>query len=452
MDYQHLTHALADAFNALADEVQLLGDRKTVLEHKLRFAHEQFQYLADKYSPSTPEIAETLAKLQLPPHTSVDDTSPVPLPQRSSPQSQHQLALVIRDGRRAASHLVSLTGSSKATGSSRPSLSQTSPGDTSTSTTALEQDFTVEGRKGNLQCPFTMADDEVSVPDAPLADNVHCAAMEADSAAQSAPKCPIRLMDKHSAAEIANYFEAHKHELPRSHEVCLRRYQKNEEQIRKLDSKYGNIVSMIESLGHLHQSMLPEEEVTLDRQRDIDRASNERVENWAQAVSATGKSDGADKLPMDEAERQTRFERSLKEVRVGESPSRPWGISVPVYETSGPDEHQPSSPPPAPVHMHSAVRSGGKCPVDHNKLASSSKSEEKKPSPMPSQFERTPRTPIRGTFPHSPPLLFQSASANRETPKVGASAPPQMTFTGPVFIGYPMEQAVQFLNQHRGDA
>jgi hypothetical protein len=41
MEYLHLAHTLADAFNALADEVQTLTDRKTVLEHKLRFAHEQ---------------------------------------------------------------------------------------------------------------------------------------------------------------------------------------------------------------------------------------------------------------------------------------------------------------------------------------------------------------------------------------------------------------------------
>lgn len=36
-----LAHTLADAFNTLADEVQTLADRRTVLEHKLRFAHEQ---------------------------------------------------------------------------------------------------------------------------------------------------------------------------------------------------------------------------------------------------------------------------------------------------------------------------------------------------------------------------------------------------------------------------
>ena len=41
MSYHELTNSLGDAFNVLADEVQGLNDRRTVLEHKLRFAHEQ---------------------------------------------------------------------------------------------------------------------------------------------------------------------------------------------------------------------------------------------------------------------------------------------------------------------------------------------------------------------------------------------------------------------------
>jgi hypothetical protein len=40
-DYEGLTQILTDNFNILADEVQLLSDRKTILEHKLRYAHEQ---------------------------------------------------------------------------------------------------------------------------------------------------------------------------------------------------------------------------------------------------------------------------------------------------------------------------------------------------------------------------------------------------------------------------
>ena len=40
-NFDDLMKTLIDNFNVLADEVQLLSDRKTILEHKLRFAHEQ---------------------------------------------------------------------------------------------------------------------------------------------------------------------------------------------------------------------------------------------------------------------------------------------------------------------------------------------------------------------------------------------------------------------------
>lgn len=57
MAYLHLAHSLADAFTALADEVQVLTDRKTVLEHKLRFAHEQVSHvLLAKYLASCPPV------------------------------------------------------------------------------------------------------------------------------------------------------------------------------------------------------------------------------------------------------------------------------------------------------------------------------------------------------------------------------------------------------------
>lgn len=41
IDYEELIKSLTDNFGILADEVQLLSDRKQILEHKLRFAHEQ---------------------------------------------------------------------------------------------------------------------------------------------------------------------------------------------------------------------------------------------------------------------------------------------------------------------------------------------------------------------------------------------------------------------------
>ncbi|KHN96295.1 uncharacterized protein MAM_05881 [Metarhizium album ARSEF 1941] len=484
MDQLHLTHSLADAFNALADEVQILADRKTVLEHKLRFAHEQFQYLADRYAAGTPEIAETLAKLQLPPHTSVDDTSPVPLPQRrSTPQPLHQIAVIIRDGRRMASKLVSLSSSSKTTGSSRGTLSHTSEDETSMST-ALEQDFTVEGKKGNLQCPFSKrvssasgtndGESRLSVAHTPhtSADPI-CAAMLEEATSQPAPngatssKCPIRFMDKHSPEEIARYVETHKHELPRSHEVCLRRYQRNETQIKKLDSKYGSIVSMIEGLSQLHQPMLPESEEQLQPQGAGDGDSNVRVETWAQAVSGTAESDANEKLPPPDEDRQSHFDRPLKEVRVGESPSRPWGISVPVYELSCHEDKHPLSPPPAPVrmsttvhgHVPAAANGAGKCPFDHAKFSTGfagpppSTPKPEKNSVEPGQglglgdtpFTNLKEVPPTTAEPPPQPAFINPASAHAE-----GGGGPQMVFTGPVFIGYPMEQAIEFMTRYRG--
>ncbi|KAL7943482.1 hypothetical protein V8C42DRAFT_329188 [Trichoderma barbatum] len=477
----HLTQTVADAFNALADEVQVLTDRKTILEHKLRFAHEQFQYLADKYAPATPEIEETLAKLQLPAHTSVDDTLPVPLPKQSSLQSQHQIALIIRDGRRAAHKLVASLGeASKTTASSRDTLSQTSHVETSMST-ALEQDFTVEGKKGNLQCPFAKdaaasADQDRKPETGPdfapnHSEDPLCVAMYEEETSQhdavngtQASKCPIRFLDKHSPEEIAHYVETHKHELPRSHEVCVRRYQRNEEQIRKLDAKYGNVVSMIEDLSHLHKPMLPDEEHAR-RPSDATRTSAGRVESWAHAVSSTDPEVAAEPPADIDDERQSHFDRPLKEVRVGESPSRPWGISVPIYEQSGNGAGHPMSPPPAPVRMPSPVQStqtpakpAGKCPFGHTAKPpafaglniSTSPDPQTQNAPAPKIQDSAPFTPTKAPHQHLPvhehhSSIQQPTFINPDITK--APNGPQMIFTGPVFIGYPMEQAIQFMNQ-----
>ncbi|KAL6895523.1 hypothetical protein HDV57DRAFT_479687 [Trichoderma longibrachiatum] len=487
----HLTQTVADAFNALADEVQVLSDRKTILEHKLRFAHEQFQYLADKYAPAAPEIAETLAKLQLPAHTSVDDTLPVPLPKQSSLQSPHQIALLIRDGRRAANKLVASLGeASKTTASSRDTLSQTSHVETSLST-AMEQDFTLEGKKGNLQCPFAKdaaahADREQKPETGPDSTPKHhhedpiCAALYEEETSQQgavngtqASKCPIRFLDKHSPEEIAHYVETHKHELPRSHEVCVRRYQRNEEQIRKLDAKYGNIVSMIEDLSQLHKPMLPDEEHAR-RPSDATRTSADRVESWAHAISSSTDPEAPAEPPVDmDEERQSHFDRPLKEVRVGESPSRPWGISVPVYQQSGNGADHPMSPPPAPVRMPSPVQStqtppkpAGKCPFGHTAKPpafaglniSASPNDQTQNAPAANAHDSAPFTPTKPPHERRPtherhPTHDHHASIPQPTfinPDISkAPGGPQMVFTGPVFIGYPMDQAIQFMNQYQ---
>lgn len=423
----------------------------------------------------------------MPPQPSANEPSSVPLPSRFNQASQHQLALLIRDGRRAAARLVSSGEASKTTESLEDSLSPNSDDETSMST-ALEKDFTVEGKKGNLQCPFSSSQrDGVAGPDqhgtlqpAPHhSDDPICAAMDQDSLSPSqvaqGSKCPIRYMNKHSPEEIAHYVETHKHELPRSHEVCLRRYQRSEEQMKKLDHKYGDIVSMIEDLSQLHKPMLPEDQVQggEDQYEDgAERHSNERVENWARGVPSDPQ--GQDDQSQPTADRESRFDRPLKEIRVGESPSRPWGISVPMYaETSGPEAGRPPSPPPAPVRMlsnkqnqHAPVPGVSKCPIDHSKLASARAAD---PATKTDREARVPSGPLAPEVPKSSKSSEQAffvanpqpPTAQSKVPKHAfvrldaAKAPggvPQMVFTGPVFIGYPMDQAIQFLSQHNGNA
>ncbi|KAH8890972.1 hypothetical protein GQ53DRAFT_794563 [Thozetella sp. PMI_491] len=483
---------LAESFNTLADEVQSLIDRKTILEHKLRYAHEQYQYLADKYAPGVPEVSEILAKLQLPPDLHVTPASnlAVPLPKRGATgDTRHQIALLIREGRKASQQLASaMADASKGSGSSKKT-SSLPPGvnpDTLTSlSTVLELDFTVEGKKGALACPFSQPkeereqpeDGDQSVDHADLTGTTAdptphqskdpiCAAMLNEAVPAAAAKCPIRYLDKHSPEEIARYVETHKHEIPRSHEVCVSRYQKNEAQIRKLDAKYGNLVSMIKDLSQLHQPMLP---IPADEaQEEVDKSSNRRVETWAQTVTNSDPEEPVE--APEEDDRQSHFDRPLRDVRVGESPSRPWGISVPLYHSADPqDTERPASPPPAPVQMPSPLQSpspppkatGGKCPFDHTKLgAFMSPSpfrhiEERSPATLGLDAEEErPATPVKHRLPPptDPRPTFINTPELPVAPKAGkeggsSGAPVTINFNGPVFIGYPMDQALQFLQQ-----
>ena len=116
---------------------------------------------------------------------------------------------------------------------------------------------------------------------------------------------------------------------------------------------------MIQGLGVKHKPLLPSDD-------------HERVEHWTETL-----------LP----ERDGHFERPLKEVRVGESPSRPWGISLPLDHPTG------------------------ELPAQHGPAGATEHSEGPKETSTPS-------------------LQL-----------------PRMTFTGPVFIGYSQEQAAFILRR-----
>ena len=162
--------------------------------------------------------------------------------------------------------------------------------------------------------------------------------LKAISVAGSIPAaCPIRFLKQHSPEEVAAYFEEHKHELPRSHEICVKRFGTDEESIRTLDAKYGSLVNMIQGLGKKHEPMLPQEpHPELIAETEQDQVSKKKIRNWAADVDDPNEADAVQDSELkveDEQEdsRESRFDRPLRDVRLGESPSRPWGVHVPPH-------------------------------------------------------------------------------------------------------------------------
>ena len=304
----------------------------------------------------------------------------------------------------------------------------------------LEQDFTTLGVQGNLQCPFArMAENGLrplltnGLTD-PIAAEFHTDQVSVHSkppSAQAPGKCPIRFLDQHSPEEVAKYFENHKHEIPRSHEVCVKRYQRNEQSIRQLDAKYGSLVNMIQGLGVKHKQYLPGDEENPELCKE--QGSVEAVENWADGVSHKSLEPVPEQLHLenntveDEEERKPHFERSLREIRVGESPSRPWGISVPAAQ-------EPSK---------SAMLSDrGSEPVD---LARSEIT-----IPKSAQEQPARRCPVDHGLHKTVPTNHVGVQKSRDASDVKApgketSSQPHIVFNGPVFFGYSAEQAAALL-------
>ena len=223
----------------------------------------------------------------------------------------------------------------------------------------------------------------------------------------SISKCPIRMLDERSPEEIARFFENHKHDIPRSHEICVRRYQSDSQTIRQMDAKYGNLANMIKDLGVKHQPLLPSKANDEEENAAADARPMQKVENWAHNVNAI---DGAAHMPNNTTTHLSEsddmegdhFDRPLKEVRVGESPSRPWGISVPVaIPHLSLNENSSTPTPPTPKGTQSKtqdVHVGDRASMDVGDGRDGSKDER-----------------------------------------------PRMLFTGPVFIGYAPEQAAALI-------
>lgn len=261
--------------------------------------------------------------------------------------------------------------------------------------------------------------------------------------------------------------------------VKMVRGRKDEAQIRELDSKYGNLVSMIQGLGHKHQPMLPPEPEDDEEEPGLEPEDAAKVRQWASSVSpapadalSTAAQGGDAHAGDDEAdgegedERQPHFARPLREIRVGESPSRPWGISVParylekVADNASETSSQPAritsshyqAPPqsqsvqksasPAPVAQKQPTETKGRCPMGFDAapaLGLDVQPPELKTRAAPALETNTKTTP-NVTF-----VAPNATTAPVEQESGTAKSQGQMLFTGPVFIGYSAEDAAKIL-------
>ena len=217
----------------------------------------------------------------------------------------------------------------------------------------------------------------------------------------------------------------------------MKRFQQNEETLRSLDSKYANMISMVKELGKVHQPMLPNaDDVAVEDDGEIIHNPTAKVESWAKAVSATAE-DSEDIAPANEdEERESRFDRPLKDIRLGESPSRPWGIPIPEkYTSNGDAASQKSDPTASPLEptLRDSVSPelpGKRCPF----------------SSLLSKEAEVPLNPHLENIkdPGPEPAIHQPIPAPQPTQMpavIAAQQPvPQMVFNGPVFIGYPLDQ------------
>jgi hypothetical protein len=243
-----------------------------------------------------------------------------------------------------------------------------------------------------------------------------------------------------------------------------------------LDRKYGNLVNMIQGLGQKHQAWLPEEpEDAIEEEPDAetnvhtDAKKDSKVEKWANRVSASleGALSPHEEEPAEQALDEARsghFDRPFKEVRVGESPSRPWGISIPAKYTNAESSSSvgsaPTASPPLPLEVEDAMektpKQPGKCPFDHKAMAKMAEQRASQPAPPPLAPSAQPAPSTYREPPPKPEPRPELKSEPRFEPPPQASEPrvqeqdaprvvPQMIFNGPVFLGYPPDQLIALL-------
>ncbi|SLM39605.1 hypothetical protein LPUS_10186 [Lasallia pustulata] len=501
-EHEELVRSLTDGFQSLLEEFQLLALQNARLEQRLADAQKQFASFAQHLpTPSSEypmsdhdDLVRTLAT-----GASIRSENQLPLSPARALETIQSLKdtnpnsyAAIQDGIKYLQDFKARQILREESGVEHSALvTPTNERTRDTSTASRrereecnsmgEEDFTTPAVAGNLRCPFvsiaktrgkrrlgsqasdsqrpgrlpTPPETKTSIIIDPIAAEFHADIVPSPppSVIASASKCPIRFLNQHSPEEVAQYFENHKHEIPRSHEVCVRRYQTNSESIRQLDAKYGNLVNMIQGLGIKHQSLLPtkeeEEAAAMERSKSM-----EAVEQWAEGIGGNGMAEAVEGVEAEDKDQQREghFERSLKEIRVGESPSRPWGISVPFADglalSNDYEKNRADADLPPPVLALSDVDakkaiSEGECSFDHGADTDTAPA-----IGHPTDDNVSSQSWLGRSVPASA-MKSRHIPSHRgtERSKTSLSKQPQMVFMGPVFINYPAEQAATLMEQ-----
>lgn len=467
---------LARAFEALLLITQQLICKEKCLQQRLEYAHDEYVKLADRLSNGLDTHTKVISEKIRGRYSEFGNHEPLPLNPPEVVRALSEFVNVDDQTLKPIAEGVVCYKSilnSKCDPEVNPCLVATRAG----APGSIEKDFTTKGTQGSLHCPFAKSKNKTS--ENGIANGIEnsfkfqngdtCAhldpikAEQGDKRSSQAPsvrtsttqcpvaRCPIRYLDQHSPEEIADYVERHKHEIPRSHAICVQRYQKDSHSMRHLDAKYGSLINMIRGLSVKHQAFLPNR----GNSGGVPTSSSsaDRVEQWAEEVGI--KSGMQSSIKEDEAEnedeRKGHFDRPLREVRVGESPSRPWGIPVPVP--------LPSATPPG-------VAEKSKMPLGDDVVEVSSTiplRDSTQPPPVPAP--KAGRCP----FGHGGPPTVDAASQTEavrnherknmpfetieqdlgEQPDAHhlTNAAARIVFNGPVFFGFSPEQTASFLQQ-----
>ncbi|KAI0997981.1 hypothetical protein K3495_g10208 [Podosphaera aphanis] len=498
LDLNNIIKELCEKIETVSNQVQSLCESKVILEQQLRVTQNQLQQLIEKYEiRDGRNPTNTLSNKQ-----NLRETTSSRVITVKAPPAENNIQAVttqVPAEEKESLSCVSCVAKTKEqltqcipSVDSRPRNFSCTDNPTDCTHRLADENFPVaqEGIRSQ-KCPFsnfnTQTKPEVKSKKNHIRINVEpreksekgsliqspfdpiSAALCGNKSPLSAPastKCPIRFLNQHSPEEIAQYLETHKHEIPRSHAICVKRQQKNEKHVRNLDAKYGSLANIIQGLGQKHKPLLPEKKDSPEN----GSVSSQRLQTWAQNLS-TDEIEHEDEHEARENDhnREPRSDRQLKEVRVGESPSRPWGISVPVFNNL--DDKKLEAP--SPIHESGELDTGlasirtlrqnlfvettppQNPPAPDQTKCNHLDPEQDRPFTNHEQhtakfsFLRTSNPTERSVF--NIPLSEAQAQPNfLQTPNVTTSEgnrQPQMIFTGPVLIGYSVDEAVAFTKQ-----